>query len=192
MQYIDMVGKNTTESLVTGLVGAVGSRMIWGNQLMWFGNTPVLDYLNNYNAMYLYFAIFGLANVGLSYTGDFMSYLFGSPQISKLGQLSRPSTVGVLAVGLIFLTNGFSISMSGALYAFLLGATSNIIGQWSADMLISSVHPLLQNTAILQNNPPSFSGGSSTVVSNPPKPYTPNGFNFYSGPVNPLFGLNGF
>ena len=44
-------------------------------------------------------------------------------------------SIGALAVAIMFVLNGFSMSMMGGLKAFALGSVSDIIGQWRAQMV---------------------------------------------------------
>jgi len=203
MQYIDTLMNDLVKvPVITGLTGTISARLIFGPQLIYFSNIPVLDMLNGYDAMWLYFALFGSSELLYGVTGDFMLPLLNNQLLSYLAKVSRPITIGTLSVGLLFVLDGFDLSLTGAFYAFLIGFLSDLVGRYGSEFIKSPINPLLQSQNLNSNSPPSFSGNSA-----PPKPlpYSPNGFNTYNsngpitaippinsmGPFNSLFGLNG-
>jgi hypothetical protein len=203
MQYIDtLMNDLVTVPVITGLTGTISARLIFGPQQIYFSNIPVLDMLNGYDAMWLYFALFGSSELIYGVTGDFMLPLFNNQWLSYLARVSRPITIGTLSVGLLYVLDGFDLSLTGAFYAFLIGFLSDLVGRYGSEFFKSPINPLLQSQNLNSNSPPSFSGNSA-----PPKPlpYSPNGFNTYNsngpitaippinsmGPFNSLFGLNG-
>ena len=204
MNYIDTLMQDmVTTPVITGVSGAVGARMLFGPQSIYFSNIPVLDMLNGYDAMWLYFLVFGGAELSMRLTGDFILPLVNNQYLNYLNRVSKPLTVGTLSVGILFIADGFDISLTGALYAFLLGFVADLIGEWGSGLFKSNVNPLLQGMQST-NSQPSFntnagSSGSTYLPPNSSPPSFSSGGNQYGGSVNgnpralgSLFGLTGF
>ena len=111
MEYINVIAQNSVvEPTITGLIGGIGSKLVFGNQAIFFGDFPVLSSLNGYDASLLYFGVFAGSNAMLSLTGDFiLPLLMKNDWTAKLARYSRPMSVGALSALLLFLTNGLYI-----------------------------------------------------------------------------------
>lgn len=173
--------QNSSEALMTGVIGGVGSKLVFGNSVLNI-DMPILDNLAGWDSAWLYFGVFAGANALQSYTGDFVApYISNSQYFSKINKLSRPISTGVLAIAIMFVLNGFSINMMNAIYAGLLGGVSNVIGQWSANMIFPQ-----RNTVLFQ--------AQNIQSSIPLVPYVeqPKDVQMVSAPLvqNDLFGSN--
>lgn len=204
MSYINtIVNDLITVPVLGGLTGVIGERLVYGPQELFFANMPLLSSLNGWSASWAYFIVFGGAIGLLKTTGDFMEPLFNNQYLSYLSKISRPVSVGVLSMGLLWIVDSFNFSMYPMLYAFLIGAIADVVGEWGANMFTSNINPLLQGMQST-NSQPSFNTNGSSASS---APYLPpnssppsfsSGGNQYSGPVNSnrslgsLFGLTGF
>jgi hypothetical protein len=143
MQKVNLFLNDSSEAIATGIVGGIGTKLLWSPQVI-NSRLPILNLLNGYDEAFLYAILFGGSNALQSYTGDFIAPLVTNSQVfSQINKLTRPMSTGAIAVGLMFILNGFSISMIGALQSFALGSVSNIVGQWSAQMIFPRRNDLL-------------------------------------------------
>lgn len=135
MNTLNLLTKDFVETGITAGVGAVGSRYLFGESVIGT-DLPILNYLNGYDSLWLYFAIFGGSTALSNITGDFVLPLIsGKPYFSYLNKLSKPISIGLLGVGIAMALDGFSSDYMFYLNAFLLGAGSNIAGQWISEMI---------------------------------------------------------
>lgn len=188
MNYVNLLAMNSVESVSTGLSGAIGSKLLFGTRYIDF-NLPVLNMLNGYDSMILYGLIFGGANALSNVTGDFVLPLVsGSNVYSYLNKLTKPISIGLLSVLLMFALNNFYISLMGGLQGFALGATSNIVGQWASNMVFKNSNPLL---SMSNNTNPQV---SIPVVEPPPQVnnYSSGYSNGYGLPFDNFMAFNGF
>lgn len=151
MNYLNLAIKDSAETGLTALFGALGSRLMYGQRFYLVDNFEMfpLTYLNGTDTIYTYAAVFGLANAIGNITGDFILPLLGNQQfggfVRDVRKISGPSSIGAISVLLLYLLNGFSISMEGAGKAFMLGAMSNVAAQWISDRIPSSKNQLLND-----------------------------------------------
>ena len=168
MDVLKNIVSNSSEALLTAGVAGVASKFVYGDNVI---NTslPVLSYLNGFDALWLYAIIFGTASAFQSNTGDFIApYVPNALQFRSVNNLTRPMSIGLLSVGLIFLLNGFSISMSSALKAFVLGSASNVVGQWGTQQIFPKPLYVNSNGSLPQGIP--------NVGQQPVKPFEQFGF----------------
>ena len=137
---------NSSEAIMTGLAGGVGSKLMFDSAVISFGNIPLLNLLDGYDASLLYFIIFNASTMALAYTGDFVApYLSSSPYFNKINKLSRPLSVGLISLGIMFALSGFSMSLRSASMALALGVGANVAGQFVSDVAFPRRNnPILQ------------------------------------------------
>lgn len=111
--------------------------------------------------------------------------LFGI--LAGSNKITRPMSIGLLSVAIMFVLNGFSLSMMGALKGFALGSVSNIVGQWGAQILFPQRSNLLVQAS--QITPPSISVPIAPSYS--PAPVVFNDPIFPPG-LNPFLGMQAF
>ena len=206
MSYLNMaVNDLVSVPVFSGLSGALLEYIVNGKQTLFYGNVPILNYFNNYNAAWAYFVVFGGSSEIVNLTGDFVLPLFQNQYLSYLQKLSRPVSVGVVSICMLWIVNSFTLDMYSLSVAFLIGALSEIVGEYSKTLWTTDVNPLLQGLWNNNNNSnPSFNNNSNSSTNNylPPNSTPPSfssGGNQYGGSVNgnpralgSLFGLTGF
>lgn len=128
--YVRLFASNGTASLTTGVSGALLSKLVFENTRL------TLPYVEGLDGAWFYGAVFALSSGFMNLTGDFVLPLISkNPSLQSLAKLSQPISVGLLSVALMFIINGFDISLMGAAKGFAVGGVSNIIGQYVANMI---------------------------------------------------------
>lgn len=186
MDKLKLLLQDGTETAITGVAGGALIKTLYGTSYPNF-QIPVLNYLNDVEAFWIYGAVFASANALSNLTGDFLlPWVSGQKYISNVSKFTQPMTTGLLAVGLLAVLNMSVPSMMESAQMFALGAGSNVIGQWLAQRIVGdnwskqlgqiNTNPLPQVNTVQPN------------VSNP----TPS---TYSAPIdfggNDFFGLMG-
>ena len=101
-----------------------------------FGDIPVLSYLNGIDGMWAYGGVIGLSTLGLSFGGDFVGmFLKDKSFYPRVVKLTRPVSAGILSSGIALGLSGFDMSLMGVGQMFLLGAMSNVLGQYLSNVV---------------------------------------------------------
>ena len=189
LSFVNLTLKDVAETLLTGIFGAIASRFVFGQNFVGadtFNMFP-LTLLNDLDTIYLYGLVFALSSVIGNVTGDFvLPWISGQTYFRDIRKISSPVSMGLISVGLLFLLNGFSISLYPGLYAFGIGAGSNIAAQWASDRIPTSGNPLLKNYMA----PQPIAQSQQSIVSPPPRTNTMGGFGGM-GDLNSFLGFGG-
>ena len=138
METFKLLAQDSVETGITGIAGAIGHRLIYGESYPNF-KLPVLSYLNDIQSMYVYGAIFAGSNAIGNITGDFILPLVSSSKLpSQINKITSPLTTGVISLGLLMALTMQIPTVNESLQAILLGATANLTGRYLSGKIIGN------------------------------------------------------
>lgn len=168
------VMSNMSEGFYASVFSMLGAKFFFDDSVINFGDMPILSMVNGLDHMWLYGGISALSALILSFTGDFIGmWVKNSQYFNQLNKLSRPISAGLLFIGITFVLAGFSITMNDVYSLFLVGALSNVSGQYLANVMFPYQQRLSNEINSIVSSP------SSVSVPQPVIDYMPNfGGNF--------------
>jgi hypothetical protein len=133
---IDLLMQNGSTSLVSGGVAGISSMFLLPSGVY---RVPYIEYDMPLWSMYGLSAMMSASSVNLS--GDFVFPLIsgGNPYLAKLNKISRPISVGMLSLIVLYVLNGFYVpDVDQAGKFFLLNATSYMIGDYVTNSIFQN------------------------------------------------------